>query len=322
MDLKDAAAYHGAGWQARAMTLADEIQRGEIWAPMTVNSEWAPLKAVMLFTPGREIENIGDPDQVQHLAPIEHARLDENLRSLRAIYEKHGVSVYDVSELILFPEVRQQFNLMYMRDAFFATAEGAVIARMASRVRAGEEKFTGAALATLGVPIRMTIGGSGTFEGADALWINPRTVLCGVGKRTNHSGFVQLKALLAAMDVQVHQVVVPDSIQHLLGIVQIVDRDLVFVRAEHASHALTAFFRANDYQVVEVPETQEIAERQAFNIVTLGPRKILMPSGCPEQKEFFLNHGVAEVEECHITELIKGAGGIACATGILSRETV
>ena len=35
------------------------------------------------------------------------------------------------------------------------------------------------------VPIALTVGGRGTFEGADCLWANPNTVFCGIGKRTN-----------------------------------------------------------------------------------------------------------------------------------------
>jgi hypothetical protein len=63
-----AAAYGGEGWSPRNATLRQEI--GKVWDSCGVDTEWAPLKAVLLHRPGGELEELGDPDAVQMLAPV------------------------------------------------------------------------------------------------------------------------------------------------------------------------------------------------------------------------------------------------------------
>jgi len=58
---KDAArarAHGGAGWSPRMTSLRDEL--GKIWRVCGVESEWSPLKAVLMHRPGPEIETITD----------------------------------------------------------------------------------------------------------------------------------------------------------------------------------------------------------------------------------------------------------------------
>jgi N-dimethylarginine dimethylaminohydrolase len=57
----------------------------------------------------------------------------------------------------------------------------------------------------------------------------------------------------------------------------------------------------------------------AFNFVTLGPRKILMPANCPHTQAFYERLGVVCVT-VNISELSKAAGSAGCLTGILERE--
>jgi hypothetical protein len=45
-----------------------------------------------------------------------------------------------------------------------------------------------------------------------------------------------------------------------------------------------------------------------------------MPAGCPETRRTFEDAGIEVAGEIRITELLQGAGGLACATGILARE--
>ena len=59
----------------------------------------------------------------------------------------------------------------------------------------------------------------------------------------------------------------------------------------------------------------------AINLVTLGPRRVLMPTGCPKTQELLEEAGVS-CRTVAIDELAKGAGGIGCLTGVLHREGV
>jgi N-dimethylarginine dimethylaminohydrolase len=307
MDVRPSA-YHGRGFRAR---------RSAPLSPHPVNSEFAPLKHVLLMIPGAEIHQLPAPDAVQHLAPIDHAEILKNFTAYQHALTKEGVHVHHLRARA---NESAPPNLMYVRDLFFNTPSGAIIGRMASEVRAGEEKFATRALAALDVPIRLGVGGQGLFEGADALWIRPDRVLVGLGRRTNHEGFRQLQAALSTNGLHSHAVAISGRVQHLLGLTQIVDRDLVFVRREFAPPALARIFEECGYRVVALNETDEIARHQAFNFVTVAPRRVVMAAGCPRLRGVLREEGVEIADEIEIGELVKGTGGLACATGILERQ--
>lgn len=310
-------AYQGRGWKPRTADMAVELARAG--APR-VNSEYKRLKAVLLCCPGREMADIKDPNAVQHLAKINPLKIRREYRELAAAFRKCGVAVRTMKTD--FPgggKKPDKYNLMYVRDLFLNTMEGAVVARMASAVRAGEEKFAAFALSRLDIPIVRTIAGKGLFEGADALWLDERTVLCGTGNRTNAEGFVQLRQTLALQGVDVLKTGLPGGVQHLLGLLQIVDRKLALLRAGIAPARLKSVLKRKNFTVIPAPETDEVRLRQGMNIVTVAPRRILMPSGCPGLKALYLKAGLSVEAEVEISQLLNGAGGLACATGILER---
>ena len=79
--------------------------------------------------------------------------------------------------------------------------------------------------------------------------------------------------------------------------------------------------KQNRIDITEVPENSEVRLRHAMNFVTVAPGTIIMPSGCPRTKKFFRKAGIRVAAELSVTQFINGGGGLACATGILSRET-
>ena len=97
------------------------------------------------------------------------------------------------------------------------TPEGAILGRPASTVRAGEERWIARRLADLGIPIARTVRGQGTFEGADAMWLDATTVLVGRGLRTNAEGAAQVAATLGEMGVETIVVDMPWGTMHLMG---------------------------------------------------------------------------------------------------------
>jgi len=128
------AAYGGEGWQPRQTHTRDEL--GAIWAACGQDSEWKPLKGVLLHRPGPEILLADEPNAVQMLAPVDLARLQAQHDALAQAYCDAGVSVFYVE-----PDETPPPNLMFVADLLFMTPEGAILARPASRVRAGEERF-------------------------------------------------------------------------------------------------------------------------------------------------------------------------------------
>jgi N-dimethylarginine dimethylaminohydrolase len=314
IDLSQASAYGGPGWSPRTNSLHDEI--GRLWAQCGVATEWAPLRAVLLHRPGQELAGVADADRWQLLEKLDGRLAQEQHDFLAAAYLGHGISVHYVD-----PPCQPPPNLIFVADLLFMTPEGAIVGRPASTVRAGEERWLARRLAELGVPILRTVRGTGTFEGADAAWIDSRTVLLATGLRTNQEGAAQVTALLQELGVQVVPAGLPYGAMHLMGVLRLVDQDLAIGWHGRVPYAAVEALRARGCTVRFLPPASACECPVALNFVTLGPRRILMAAGCPATQAFFEALGIA-CQTVQIDELARAAGGIGCLTGMLERDRI
>lgn len=284
-----------------------------------LDSEYGELTSVLLYKPEPAIAGHPDPRAVQHLAPIDHVELTTQLDGVVGTFSSLGISV-NLIEPPEDPSDPANFNMMFCRDLFFMTPEGAILSNMANETRRGEVSHAARAFAKAGIPVLHRIDGEGRFEGADALWIDRKLVAVGVGNRTNMEGFEQIKAVLGKQGIDtVPLTSTQQRTQHLLGSLQFVDNDMVLVREDIVSPELLTFLAKHDLRIVRIPENPEVRNRQAMNIVTVAPRRIVMTADCPESRMIYLEAGIEVVAELPISQLINGAGGLACATGILAR---
>ena len=305
-------AYGGEGWSPRSASLAEEI--GGVWGACGIDSEWRSLRAVLLHRPGAELEASRDPDAVQMLEPIDVARAGEEHDALAQAYREAGVSVHALE-----PADAPRPNQMFCADLVFLTPQGAILARPASTVRAGEEREVARRLSSLGIPILRSISGEATFEGADAAWLDERTVALGRGLRTNQRGIEQIAEVLAGMQVEVIAADMPFGTMHLMGMLRIVDADLAVAWPRRTPHAIVDACRARGMQVIFLPEVDDYEMNRAVNFVTLGPRRILVEGGYTNVQAFYERHGI-ECITVEARELVKAAGGFGCLTGVLERE--
>lgn len=68
----------------------------------------------------------------------------------------------------------------------------------------------------------------------------------------------------------------------------------------------------------DLPDPADRAALRAKNVVPLGPRAVLMPSGCPRSRATYEAHGVRCVE-VGVYESLKAAAGPGCLTGVVRR---
>ncbi|NBU63335.1 MAG: amidinotransferase [Chloroflexia bacterium] len=305
-------AYGGAGWRPRTHDLRNEL--GGIWGACGINSEYRPLTHVLLHRPGVELLASADPDAVNMLEPLDLARAQAQHDAMATTYQAHGIRVTYAE-----PASQPTPNQMFMADVFVMSPEGAIVARPASQVRAGEERVAARRLSDMGVPIIRSIGGNGTFEGADLQWIDDHTVIIGRGQRTNDHGADQIAHTLGDMGIDTIKVDLPYGTMHLMGMLRIVDANLALAWPTRLVHRAVDALRVRGYQVDFVPENDELRRGAAFNFVTLAPRKILMASGNPLTQAWYEHHGITCVTT-PVDELAKAAGAIGCLTGIIARE--
>ena len=311
-DLHTAAAYGGPGWSPRVDSLRQEI--GTVWRECGVADEWSPLRAVLLHQPGPELADVREPNESQMLdaLAVDLARQQHDV--LAQAFCGFGVAVHYIESAVIPPP-----NLMFVADLLFMTPEGAIVGRPASTVRAGEERLVARRLAELGIPILRTVRGSGTFEGADAAWINHHTVLLATGLRTNEEGAAQVEATLGEMGVTVVRVGLPYGAMHLMGQLRFADRDLAVAWPGRVPFDAVRALRSCGFSVMFLPDEHEAKHGMTLNFVTLAPRQILMPAGNPVTRSFYEQAGIT-CYSVHVDELLKAAGGIGCLSGILHRE--
>jgi N-dimethylarginine dimethylaminohydrolase len=312
VDLGQSAAYGGPGWSPRIASLEEEL--GSVWRACGIDSEWGPLRAVLLHRPGPELGDADDPDAVQMLDRLDLGRAQAQHDAMAQAFRDAGVTVHLVA-----PDDSPPPNLMFVADLLFATPEGIILARPASTVRAGEERLVAGRLAALGMPILRSVRGRGTFEGADAAWLGPDAALVATGLRTNTEGATQVGELLWEMGVEVMPVGLPYGAMHLMGTLRFAGPDLAIVWLGRVPYAAVEALRGRGFRVLSLPAFPGEEQRTALNFVTLGPRRILMPAGHPRSQAFLEEAGI-ECRTVVVDELLKAAGGIGCLTGVLERE--
>ena len=313
-DLSKYSAFGGKGWSPRTRSLKEEI--GDLWTRCGISSQYMPLKSVLLHKPGSEISELSEPDSVQMLEALDPVKASEQHDSLTEAYRQEGVKVHYID-----PSSIPSPNLMFVADLMFMTPEGVIIARPASTVRAGEERWVARRLVEIGVPILKSIRGKGVFEGADAAWIDESTVFIATGHRTNREGADQVAAILNEIGVDVFRVGLPYGSMHLMGALRIVDKDLALCWPGRVPYDAVAELRDRGFSVYFIPDIDEAVRGMPLNFVTLSPMRIMMPANNPVSEKFFSDLGI-NCTTVVLDELIKAAGAVGCLSGILERDKI
>lgn len=307
------AAYGGDNWVARTTSHAEEL--GSHWSGYRVANEYAPLEAVLMHRPGQELAaSLEDTEKALMLEPLDISLAQEQHDKISDAYRQEGIKVHMVDS-----ETQVQPNQMFCADLCAMTPQGAILARPAGHVRAGEERPVARRLADLGIPILRTMTGDAVFEGADLMWLDESTAMIGRGHRTNQAAITQITATLAEIDCTLIPVDLPFGTMHFMAMMRIADSDLAFCWSGRTPLATVNALRDRGYQVAFPPLTDSLLSYRMMNFATLGPRKILLAAGFGEIQAFFESFGI-EVMTTDVSELAKAAGNIGCLSSVLSRK--
>ncbi len=308
------AAHGGECWEPRGTAFKEEI--GSIWAKCGVNSECGTLRSVLLHKPGDELDIEGDHRKALWHAKIDKVRAQEQHDAFADKYRSFGVKVnYVKTSLPLKP------NSYFMRDVMTMTPEGAIVARPASRVRAGEECIAAANLAALGIPIILSVHADGIYEGADLMYVDESLAFVNVGIRTNEEGYRQVSEALRRQGIDTLLIQATYGCGHIDGVMSIMDRRKVIVYPTRLSYIAYSKLVELGYKVLELPDLDEAENGMAINMVPIAPGCVLMPKGNKNTKAFLEKNGI-ECHEIDVSELMKGGGAVHCMTGVLERDPV
>jgi N-dimethylarginine dimethylaminohydrolase len=212
-----------------------------------------------------------------------------------------------------------RFKSCYTRDPAFAVKGGAVVCRLAPRMRHGEELPVTRALAKLGMPILRTVHGTGMIEGGSFAWLNGRTAVVGRGIRVNDEGIAQVAEVLKVQGVELLVVDLRGYDIHIDGHFLMIDVDLALVYPPGLPFSFLEELKRRGIRTVEMgPEDNG----WIVNGLAVRPGRVLMPDGLSDRtRDTLEGHGV-EIVTLPYDKMQLNGGGIHCSTCPLIRDRV
>ena len=305
---------------------AEELEHtwGARWG---CNSEVGRLRAVLMRRPGAELERIRadawDPAMEALVDPEEgwYWESDEppNLEFVRAEYdglvaalEAEGVAIHFA------PSTDARFSkAMYTRDPLLTIPGGAIIGRLAPRMRRGEEASVARAVAEVGMPILRTIVGTGLVEGGSFAKLTPKVAAFGTSIRCNDEGARQLEEALRYLGIELLVVPMPGFAIHLDGAFGMVDVDKALVNPAELPYSFLSRLTELGIEAIWCHRN----EPWAINSLAVGPGRVLVSDGHPYTTELLDQRGV-DVVSIPYSEIQKNGGGIHCSTMELIRDEI
>ena len=212
-------------------------------------------------------------------------------------------------------------DAMYVYDPVLVGARGAVLLRPGKEERRGEPAAISSSLAAADVPVAAELADPVRAEGGDTVWLDERTLLVGIGYRTNEAAVPALADAFPGVDVIAFDLLHwngSGEVMHLMSFISPLDRDLALVYSRIAPVRLLELLAERGIAVVEVPD--EEFETQGPNVLALGPRQALALDGNPETRRRLERAGVDVVVYRGEEISKKGDGGPTCLTRPLLRS--
>ena len=105
-----------------------------------------------------------------------------------------------------------------------------------------------------------------------------------------------------------------------MGMLRFLDKDLAVAWPERIAYSAVKALNDNGIRVEFIPDENEAISGMALNIVTTGPKKILMPANNLKTQSFYESLGL-DCQTIAVGELMKATGAVGCLTGILKRQS-
>ena len=210
-------------------------------------------------------------------------------------------------------------DAIYTYDPALVADAGALLLHPGKECRRSEVPAMAEDLERAGVPVAGRLGAPEWAEGGDLCWLDERTLLAGLGYRTNEAGISHLRELLPAVEVLAFDL--PhwqgrNEVMHLMSLISPVAPNLAVVYPPLLPTRLTQLLEERGVELVQVPD--EEFDTLGSNVLALAPRVALAVEGNPETRRRMQRAGV-EVLTYRGDELSKGGGGPTCLTRPLLR---
>lgn len=303
-----------------------ETHWGRAWG---INNDVGRMRSVLVHRPGKEMDVIDPKKRIESIGSFgdlkagwyfqsdtmpQVAEMQAQHDALVAALKARGVEVHHVDG-----DAAGRIKSCYTRDPLIMVKGGAIICRMGTRVRRGEELAITRTLARLGIPILRTLSGSALMEGGSFAWINERTAVIGCGIRVNREGAEQVGEVLKRQGVELLIIDLFGYDLHIDGSFQMIGKDLAIVDPFGLPYSFLQKLKELNVQTVEISPADD---RWIINSLAVAPGELLMPEGASNQTlDALAKHGVSWTVVPYGKMQLNG-GGIHCSTTPLIRDPV
>ena len=299
---------------------------GRVWG---VDNDVGRIRSILMHRPGEEmkvvdpgkrIESIGSFGDLEKgwyfqsdtVPPV--AEMQAQHDALVAALKAQGVEVHFVEGV-----GDGRLKSCYTRDPLIMVKGGAIVNRMGTRVRRGEELSITRTLAKIGVPILRTLSGSAVMEGGSFAWINPKTCVIGCGIRVNREGAEQVGEVLKRQGVELIIIDLVGYDIHIDAAFQMVDRDLAIVDPFGLPYSFLEKLKELKVRTIEITPADN---KWIVNSLAIAPGELIMPEGATNRTlDQMAKHGLRWTTLAYDKMQLNG-GGIHCSTTPLIRDSV
>ncbi len=303
-----------------------ELERhwGRAWG---VDNDVGRIRAILMHRPGPEM-NIVDPSkridsigsfgdldkgwyfQSDTVPPV--AAMQAQHDALAAMLAAQGIEVHHVQGVD-----GSRLKSCYTRDPLIMVNGGAIICRMGTRIRRGEELAITRTLAHLGIPILRTLSGSSLMEGGSFAWINSNTAVIGCGIRVNREGAEQVAEVLKRQGVELIVIDLVGYDIHIDGSFLMIDRDLALVDPFGLPFSFLEKLKELKVRTIEITPADN---KWIVNSLAVAPGELIMPEGATNRTlDVMAKHGIGWTVLPYDKMQLNG-GGIHCSTTPLIRD--
>jgi N-dimethylarginine dimethylaminohydrolase len=213
-------------------------------------------------------------------------------------------------------------DAVYAHDASLASDSGLILMNPGKASRAAEAAAHAKFCGEVGIPLAGQVRPPGTSESGDIVWLDSKTLLIGDGYRTNKAGIDQIRAMMAAKNVEVLSAPLPygsgpSACLHLMSLMSVLDEQTILVDLPWLAVETVEFLKGHGFRLIEI----EYSEREtlACNVLALGRKRLIAIEENAKTNQRLRDSGF-DVHTFPGSEIcINGAGGPTCLTRPLRR---
>lgn len=303
-----------------------EAYWGRAWG---IDNDVGRIRAILMHRPGDEMKIIDPQKRIESIGSYGDLEAgwyfqSDTLPALAEMQAQHdaliaaltarGIEVHHVDG-----DAGKRLKSCYTRDPFIMCKGGAIICRMGTRIRRGEELAITRTLARLGIPILRTLSGTALMEGGSFAWINEKTAVIGCGIRVNREGAEQIGEVLKRQGVDLIIIDLVGYDIHIDGSFLMIDKDLALVDPSGLPFSFLEKLKELRVRTIEVSPDDN---KWIVNSLAVAPGELIMPEGASNRTLDTLGrHGIRWTVLAYDKMQLNG-GGIHCSTTPLIRDAV